>query len=96
MPPQIDLDLLSPEDRIILALEAMKSDALLSERRAAEIYQINRRTLSNRRAGMTSRRDTHPNLSKLTKPEEESLVLRIKDLSLRGFAPSLAVWPTNY
>jgi hypothetical protein len=90
MPPQIDLDLLSPEDRIILALEAMRSDALLSERRAAEIYQINRRTLSNRRAGMTSRRDTHPNLSKLTKPEEESLVLRIKDLSLRGFAPSLA------
>jgi hypothetical protein len=47
MPPQIDLDLLSPEDRIILALEAMKSDALLSERRAAEIYQINQRTLSN-------------------------------------------------
>jgi hypothetical protein len=47
MPPQIDLDLLSAEDRIILALEAMKSDALLSERRAAEIYQIKRRTLSN-------------------------------------------------
>jgi hypothetical protein len=41
MPPQIDLDLLSHEDRIILALEAVKSDALLSERRAAEIYQIN-------------------------------------------------------
>jgi hypothetical protein len=39
---------------------------------------------------MTSQRNTHPNLSKLTKPEEESLFIRIKDLSLRGFAPSLA------
>jgi hypothetical protein len=35
---QIDLDLLSPEDRIILALKAVKSNALLLERRAAKIY----------------------------------------------------------
>jgi hypothetical protein len=38
MPLQIDLNLLSSKDRIILALEAVKSNALLLERRAAEIY----------------------------------------------------------
>jgi hypothetical protein len=35
---QINLNLLSPKDRIILALEAVKSNALLLERRAAKIY----------------------------------------------------------
>jgi hypothetical protein len=35
---QINLNLLSPEDRIILALKVVKSNILLLERRAAKIY----------------------------------------------------------
>ncbi|XPS80598.1 hypothetical protein M3J07_012574 [Ascochyta lentis] len=56
----------------------------------ASVYRVSRSTLTNRRVGMHSRRDTHPNRSNLTKSEEESLVARIRDLSLRGFAPSYA------
>jgi hypothetical protein len=37
---------------------------------------------------MHSQRNTYPNRSNLTKSEEDSLVACIRDLSLRGFAPS--------
>jgi hypothetical protein len=40
MPQQPDLESLSREDRVILALQAIKSDAPLSQRRAAAIYNV--------------------------------------------------------
>jgi hypothetical protein len=73
---------------VILAIQLLKSDASLSLRHVASVYNVSRSTLTNRRVGMHSRRDTHPNGSNLTKSEEDSLVARIRDLSLRGFAPS--------
>jgi hypothetical protein len=77
---QLDLEALSPEDRIILAIQAMKSDANLSDRRAAATYSVSRRTLRDRRAGTTSRRDTHANSSRLQRHEEEAVIQYIRKL----------------
>jgi hypothetical protein len=90
MSQQPDLELLPREDRIILAIQAMKSDALLSQRRAAAIYNVPQRTLSDRRAKTTSRRDSHPNSSRLTRHEEETIIQYIRKLDARGFAPTLS------
>jgi hypothetical protein len=90
MSQQLDLELLSREDRIILAIQAIKSDATISQRRAAAIYDVPRATLHDRRAKSTSRRDSHPNSSKLTRHEEETIIQNIKKLDARGFAPTLS------
>jgi hypothetical protein len=87
MPPPDPIESLSYEDRVILAIQCLKSDASLSARHVASVYNVSRTTLTRRRVGTHSRRDIHPNRSNLTKSEEDSLVLRIRDLSLRGFAP---------
>ncbi|KAF1922556.1 uncharacterized protein M421DRAFT_49038, partial [Didymella exigua CBS 183.55] len=71
MAQPVDLELLSCADRVILATQAMKSNASLSQRRAAAIYKVPQSTLSHQGAGRTPRRDTHPNSSKLQKHEEE-------------------------
>jgi hypothetical protein len=84
------VELLSRDQRILLAIQALKSDASLSQRHVAALYSVPRSTLGDRHRGMASRRVTHPNRSNLTKSEEDSLVARIRDLSLRGFAPSHA------
>jgi hypothetical protein len=52
------------------------------------VYGVPQSTLSARCTNTTARRDTRPKSSKLTKSEEDSLVGRIKDQSLRGFAPT--------
>jgi hypothetical protein len=82
--------LTSKEAQIQLALQAIKQDANLSERRAAQIYSVNRRTLANRRAGKQSRRDCAPNSANLRPTEEEVIVQHILDLNARGFPPRLA------
>ncbi|RYN85670.1 hypothetical protein AA0119_g13236 [Alternaria tenuissima] len=78
------------EDRVILAIQAIREDASLSERRAAAIYNVRRSTLHDRRAGTTSRRDSQVNSSRLTKYEENTLVQYIRKLDARGFAPTLS------
>ena len=90
MSQQPDLESLSRADRTILAIQAMKSDKSLSQRRAAALYGVPQSTLSDRRAGTASRRDIHHGRSNLTLPEEEALLQRIKDLSFYRFAPSHA------
>jgi hypothetical protein len=45
MPQQHDLELLSKEDRVILAMEARNSDRLLTLRRAALLYNVHESTL---------------------------------------------------
>jgi hypothetical protein len=87
MQPPNDVKLLSRDQRVLLAIQALKSDASLSQRHVAALYSVPRSTLGDRHRGMASRRVTHPNRSNLTKSEEDSLVARIRDLSLRGFAP---------
>ena len=90
MPQQRDIELLPVEDRIILAIQALRSDALLSQRHAAAIYNVPETTLRNRRAGITSRRDIQANSSRLHKHEEEVVIQYIRKLDARGFAPTLS------
>jgi hypothetical protein len=88
MPQPQDIISLSREDRIILAIAAMESDASLTQRSAAALYGVPQSTLSTRCMNTPAQHNTRTNCSKLTKSEEDSLVRRIRDLSLRGFAPS--------
>ncbi|RII21692.1 hypothetical protein CUC08_Gglean000858 [Alternaria sp. MG1] len=85
-----DLELLPREDRIILAIQAIKSDASLSQRRAAIIYNVSESTLRTRCAKTTSRRDSRPNSSKLQMHEEQIIVQYIRKLDAGSFAPTLS------
>ena len=85
-----DLEQLPYEDRIALAIEATKGPQKLSERRAADIYNVSRMTLHRRRIGTTSRRNTQPSSSRHTKSEKEAIVRYIKKQDARGFAPTLS------
>jgi DNA-binding transcriptional regulator YiaG len=60
-----DLKLLPREDRIILAIQAIRSNALLSQQRAAIIYNMSKSTLRTQRAKTTLQRNSYPNLLKL-------------------------------
>jgi hypothetical protein len=62
----------------------------MSQRRAAVVYDVPESTLCTRRAKTTSQRDSHPNPSRLTRPEEETVMQYIKKLDARGFAPTLS------
>jgi hypothetical protein len=50
MSQQIDLELLPREERIDLAIKAMKSDANVSQQRAAAVYKLPKTTLRRQRA----------------------------------------------
>ena len=86
MDQQLDLKLLSKEERIRLALQALKCLQELSVRRAAIVYKVPETTLRRRRAGTQSTRDTHPKSLALTKAEEQTLVQYIKKLNAQGLA----------
>jgi hypothetical protein len=77
----------SDEARIQLAIQAIDQDPTLSERRAAAIYNVPRKTLSDRRAGKVSRRDCKPKSKKLLETEEQVLIQHILNLDSRGFPP---------
>ena len=89
MDQPLDLESLSKEDRIKLALQAIKKPQELSVRRAAIVHNVPRATLQRRRAGTQSTRDTHPKSSNLQKTEERSLAHYIKKLDAQGFALTL-------
>jgi len=72
------------EGDIYLAISNIKLKQVLSEKRAAEIYNVPRTTIQDRRAGRRPRRDCEPNCKSLTKLEEEVIIQRILDESLRG------------
>jgi hypothetical protein len=90
MSQQPDIKSLSREDRLILTLQALKSDASISQRRAADIYNVHESTLRNRRARIASRRDIQPNRSRLQKHEEETVIQYIRKLNAQGFAPTIS------
>jgi len=79
----------SNETQVILALQVLQNDENLSERAAAKLYGVDRRTLARRRAGHPARRDTTPNSKKLTRLEEEAIVRYIVELYARAFPPRL-------
>lgn len=84
-----DLESLSKEERIQLALKATQEPQNLSVRRAAIVYNVSRRSIDRRRAGTRSTRDTHPKSSNLTKVEEQTLVKYIRKFDQQGSSPTL-------
>jgi hypothetical protein len=90
MSQQPDLELLSREERIILAIQAIKSNKKLGQRRAAAIFNIQESTLRRRCAGKPSRRDISANSSKLLRHKEEAVIQYIRKLDARVFAPTLS------
>ena len=75
------------EGRILLAIHAIKQGQFQSVRAAAASYDIPQTTLRDRINGMTSRRDSTPNLQKLSPYEQSALVQYILDLDSRRFLP---------
>jgi hypothetical protein len=80
----------SKEAQLLLALRAIEKDPKLSIRRAAIYYNVPLSTLSTRRKGTPSRRDSPPKSAKLTKLEEKVIVERILDLDSRSCAPRIS------
>ena len=79
------------EARIILAMEAIQtSKRKLSQRKAAQIYNVSKTILSSQIASRPSRRDYRPKVQKLTELEEEIVIQYIFDRDSRGFSPRLA------
>ena len=76
-----DLELLPNEERINLALHAIKKPQELSVRRAAVVYKVSEATLRCRRARTQLTRDTYPKLLYLTKAEEQTLLKYIRKLN---------------
>ncbi|KAJ3534000.1 hypothetical protein NM688_g7200 [Phlebia brevispora] len=97
-PQKLDLDDLSPEDRIQLALEAVcdsglkpNGDPCLSLRQAAQIYRVSHSTLTARFHGRPTCRQAHEHERKLSQIQENVLVAWIKVVGRRGipFSPQL-------
>ena len=72
-----------------MALEALQNDKNLTERAAAKIYGVDRRTLGRRRAGKPARRDMPVNSRKPIDLEEHTIVQYILKLDIRTFPPRL-------
>ena len=75
------------EAQIFLAVQAIHSSRKLSVRKAAQIYDILKRTLAQRVRGAQPRAGRRDQKRPLTVSEEEELVLYILDLDSRGFPP---------
>ena len=74
--------------RLFLAIQATNSDASLSQRRAAAIYNVPYTSLAHRVHGRRPRRDCEANGRKLTTAEEDVLVKHILEQDSRGFPPT--------
>jgi hypothetical protein len=85
-----NLKLLPRADRVALAIQAMKSNASLSQRRAAAAYNVPETTLQRQRVKPASTHVIHHNASKLQRHEEDAIVQYIRKLDERGFAPTLS------
>ncbi|KAF1354353.1 hypothetical protein EJ07DRAFT_133183 [Lizonia empirigonia] len=93
MSQQPDLELLPREDRVILAIQAIKSDASLSQQRAAAIYNVSRSTLGQswqQTNQIKSSPANGPTVGMLQMHEEEAIIQYIRKLDAQGFAPTLS------
>jgi hypothetical protein len=79
-----------PENRVLLAANAIRSTPRLSIRRAAEIYNVPKSTIANRMKGKIAKPDSYPGRSNLTKMEEEVFVQYVLDQDSRGFSLRIA------
>jgi DNA-binding transcriptional regulator YiaG len=86
---QHQLDALK-ERQVNLAIKALKQDLKLSQQRAAAIYRVPQKTISNQRAGRPLRADSIANLRALDNNKEQVIVKHILYLVKRGFPPRLS------
>ncbi|APA14283.1 hypothetical protein sscle_12g090530 [Sclerotinia sclerotiorum 1980 UF-70] len=77
------------EARLLLAIEAFQKDKKLSIRKAAQLYNIPRTTISYRMDGLTPCTETRANCYKITQLEEKVIVEYILDMDRRGFPPKI-------
>ena len=89
MPSTTHAQLRSNEAAIALAIVAIDSGEFNSIQKAAAAFGVSKMTLTRRRDGTRSRRDTRPPAQVLTKLEEEAIVQYILDLDSRGFPTRL-------
>ena len=81
----------SNEDQTLLAIQAIQtSPKKLSQRRAAAMYGIPQRTLSDRMRGKAQRAITHIKQHKLNPSEEQVLIQYMLDQDARGFSLHLS------
>jgi helix-turn-helix, Psq domain len=84
------MESLTPESRVILALQAIQDNKNLSIQAAAKIYNMPATTIHRRRDGHTARCSTRPNSMNLTKSEEDAIIQYIIELSTRAFPPRIS------
>ena len=77
----------SQERRLLLAINAIRSNPRFSIRKAATFYSVPATTIRHRMAGKASKADTRHGRSNLTAAEEDAIVRYILDLDARGFSP---------
>lgn len=73
----IDLDHLSEEQRMVLAIAAIQTSNI-AQRKAARDYRVPRGTLKNRLKGIRPRAEAHAHERKLTAAQEEVLTEWVK------------------
>lgn len=89
MPQQQNKISISREPQIQLALQTLKQDATLSNRRATALYSIPESTLRSQRARKQYLPDRRPKSIRLTPTEEEVIVQKVLNLDAQGFSPRL-------
>jgi hypothetical protein len=78
---------LSKECRLLLAINAVRSNLRFSIRYAVTFYEVPATTIRDRMASKPPRADSENGRAKLTKAEEDAIVRYVLDLDLRGFSP---------
>jgi hypothetical protein len=90
MPPirtQSSRNLIKQEGRVLLAIQAIQKQEIISVREAASHFTVPEATLRRRLRGIPSRSETRANGLKLDAIKEESLLKWILSMDLRGLAP---------
>lgn len=78
------------EADVQLAIFDLQREQIKSVRLAEKVYKVPQTTIRRRRDGTHPRRDCEPNSKRFTKLEEDVIVQRILDESLRGVPLSKA------
>jgi hypothetical protein len=79
------IQLKSNEANVNMAIQAIEMDQFRSNRSAAKVFKVSRRTLDRRRIGVPVRHDCAPNSKNLTELEEDVIIDHALDLDMRGF-----------
>jgi hypothetical protein len=79
----------SSEADINMAIKAIDLGQFRSNQSAADSYDVNAKTLLNRRNGIPCRADCSPNCKNLTNLEEKAIIEHALDVDTRGFQLNL-------